>query len=81
MYAFLDQYKKVIVKPATGSGGAGVMLVTRKAKSRYRVQRGPSQHTLRDKLETFRYLRRKITTPYLIQRGITLVFRENKVLD
>jgi YheC/D like ATP-grasp len=79
--AFLDQYKKVIVKPATGSGGAGVMLVTRKAKSRYRVQRGPSHHTLHGKLETYRYLRKKITTPYLIQRGISLAQVNGSLFD
>lgn len=81
LYAFLDQYKKVIVKPATGSGGAGVMLITRKAKGRYRVQRGPAHHTLRGKLETYRYLRRKITTSYLIQRGISLARVNGALFD
>ncbi|GEC92026.1 hypothetical protein DES34_106257 [Brevibacillus brevis] len=57
------------------------MLVTRKAKSRYRVQRGPSHHTLRGKLETYRYLRRKITTPYLIQRGISLAQVNGSLFD
>ncbi|MED1781287.1 YheC/YheD family protein [Brevibacillus fortis] len=81
LHAFLDQYKKVIVKPAGGSGGAGVMLVTRKAKSRYRVQRGPSHRTLRGKSETYRYLRSKITTPYLIQRGISLARVNGSLFD
>ncbi|MBY0086662.1 YheC/YheD family protein [Brevibacillus brevis] len=81
LHAFLDQYKKVIVKPATGSGGAGVMLITRKAKGRYRVQRGPAHYTLRGKLETYRYLRRKITTSYLIQRGISLARVNGALFD
>lgn len=81
LYAFLDRYKKVIAKPAAGSGGAGVMLMTRKTKGRYRVQRGSSLHTLRGKLSTYQYLRKKITTPYLIQRGISLARVNGSLFD
>ncbi|MGG4456050.1 YheC/YheD family protein [Brevibacillus porteri] len=81
LYTFLDRYEKVIAKPAGGSGGAGVMLITRKTKGRYRVQRGPSHHTLRGKLTTYQYLRKKITAPYLIQRGISLARVNGSLFD
>lgn len=81
LYAFLDQYKKVIAKPASGSGGAGVILVTRQTKGRYRVQRGPTRRTVRGKQETYQYLRKKMTTPYLIQRCIPLARANGSLFD
>lgn len=72
LYKFLDRYKKVIAKPASGSGGAGVILVTGRSHSKYRVQRGTKRLTTHGKKETYRYLRKKIKSSYLVQRGISL---------
>lgn len=72
LYEFLDRYKKVIAKPASGSGGAGVIMVTGRSHSKYRVQRGAKRRTIHGKKDTYRYLRKKIKSSYLVQRGISL---------
>ncbi|GIO09053.1 hypothetical protein J31TS6_50810 [Brevibacillus reuszeri] len=72
LYKFLDRYKKVIAKPASGSGGAGVILITGRRHSKYRVQRGTKSRTTHGKKETYRYLRKKVKSSYLVQRGISL---------
>lgn len=72
LYDFLNRYRKVIAKPASGSGGAGVILITGRNKGSYRVHSGARRRTVRGKKDTYRYLRRKIGTRYLVQRGISL---------
>lgn len=70
--SFLSRYSKVIAKPASGSGGAGVIMIKQKKKNAYLVQRGAKRKTIRGKQSTYRYVRRKLGTRYLIQKRISL---------
>ncbi|MED4781370.1 YheC/YheD family protein [Brevibacillus choshinensis] len=81
LYAFLDRYRKVIAKPASGSGGAGVIMISSRGKSSYRVQRGATRRTTRGKKDTYWYLRRNIRTRYLVQRGISLARINGRPFD
>ena len=60
LYDFLDRYRKVIAKPASGSGGAGVILVTGLGGGRYRVQSGTRRKTKHGKHATYKHVRSKI---------------------
>lgn len=81
LYEFLDRYKKVIAKPAAGSGGAGVIMISGKGNSSYRVQSGAKKRTLRGKKDTYHYLRKKMGARYLIQRGISLARVNGRPFD
>lgn len=56
-------------------------MISNLGKSSYRVQRGAKRRTTRGKKETYRYLRRKITTRYLVQRGISLARINGRPFD
>mgnify|MGYP001234829968 CR=1 FL=1 len=71
-YQYARRYRKVIAKPISGSGGAGVILISRTGSDRYLVHRGPHKRKFRGKRESYRYLRSKISRRYLLQRGISL---------
>ena len=81
LYDFLDRYSKVIAKPAAGSGGAGVILVTGLGRSKYRIQRGAKRKTKHSKKSTYKYLRKKINSRYLVQRGISLARVSGSLFD
>ncbi|WP_411502069.1 YheC/YheD family protein [Brevibacillus centrosporus] len=81
LYAFLDRYRKVIAKPASGSGGAGVMMISSKGSSSYHVQRGAIKRTIRGKKDTYHYLRKKMGARYLVQRGISLARINGRPFD
>ncbi|WHX29292.1 hypothetical protein QNK09_19685 [Brevibacillus agri] len=59
LYKFLDRYRKVIAKPASGSGGAGVILVTGLGGGRYRGQRGAKRKTKHGKKAAYKHLAAK----------------------
>jgi len=71
-YEYVRRYGKVIAKPISGSGGAGVILISRTDSGRYEVHRGRHKRKFRGKKKTYRYLRRKISRRYLLQRAISL---------
>lgn len=81
LYDFLNRYRKVIAKPASGSGGAGVIMISSRGKSSYRVQRGARRRSIRGKQDTYRYLRSKIGTRYLLQKGISLARINGRPFD
>lgn len=70
--AFIGRYSKVIAKPVSGSGGAGVLMITQVKKETYQVHRGAKRKTIRGKKGAYRYVRRKLGTRYLLQRRISL---------
>lgn len=81
LYDFLDRYRKVIAKPASGSGGAGVILVTGLGGGRYRVQNGTRRKTKHGKHATYKHVRSKIKTRYLVQQGISLARVNGSLFD
>lgn len=81
LYDFLKRYRKVIAKPASGSGGAGVILISSRGRSSYRVQRGAKRRSVKGKLSAYRYLRSKIGTRYLLQKGISLARIQGRPFD
>ncbi len=81
LYDYLHRYRKVIAKPASGSGGAGVILISSRGKSSYRVQRGANRRNVSGKSSAYRYLRSKIKTRYLVQKGISLARVNGRPFD
>lgn len=81
LYNFLARYPKVIAKPTGGSGGAGVMMVTDSGGGSFRVHRGARIRTVQGKHGVYQYLRARIKTSYLIQRGISLARVNGRPFD
>jgi len=71
-FSFIARYAKVIAKPALGRGGAGVIMIEQMKKNAYLVQRGAKRKTISGERSTYRYVRRKLGTHYLIQKRISL---------
>ncbi|EMT52091.1 MULTISPECIES: YheC/YheD family protein [Brevibacillus] len=78
---FLKQYRKVIAKPIAGSGGAGVILITSLGDNHYKVHRGCRKRTIRGKSATYRYIRSRIKSQYLVQKGISLARVNGRPFD
>lgn len=71
-YSFIRRYSKVIAKPVSGSGGAGVIMISRATSDCYKVHRGAARKMFRGANRTFRYVRRRLVSRYLLQQGISL---------
>ncbi|QQE75526.1 YheC/YheD family protein [Brevibacillus composti] len=78
---FMKSYRKVIAKPAAGSGGAGVILISNLGGNRYRVHRGYRTRVVHGKAGTYRYIRKRIKSQYLVQRGISLARVSGRPFD
>lgn len=81
LFALLDQYRKAVAKPAAGSGGAGIIMVSGLRNGRYRVHRGAGRRMVRGKSNAFRHVRSKVRSPYLVQRGISLARINGRPFD
>jgi uncharacterized circularly permuted ATP-grasp superfamily protein len=81
MVKFLEKYPKVIAKPIAGSGGAGVMLISSLKDNRYQVHHGKKRRTIKGKIGTYRYVRGRIKTRYIVQQGISLARVHNRPID
>lgn len=81
-WSMLKQYKKVIIKPSTGSGGRGVMRVSSLGSGNYTIRSGSSTHTLREKKKTYKYILRKTKgTSHIVQQYIPLAKIDKRPFD
>lgn len=78
---FLARYHAVIVKPSGGSGGAGVIQISRTGKG-YVIQSGRRRTAHRNRSDVLAALRRRIRfSGYIIQRRIPLATVQGNPFD
>lgn len=71
--AYLDRYRKVIVKPTSTSLGIGVMQVSRLSGNKYEIHYGSRKKTVYSISDVYHYIRSKARgRRYLVQRRIAL---------
>jgi hypothetical protein len=80
--SMLKKYGSVILKPMSGSGGAGVMQVTAVGKRRYKVHSGRTSKILAGERAVRAYLRhRQRKRRYMVQRRINLATLNGRKID
>lgn len=79
---FLQRYKRIIVKPSVGSGGAGVIAVSRQDSHKYKIHR--NRHvTIRNSIRSAYCYVRKFTREksHVIQKKIALAKVNGRPFD
>ncbi|WP_400162853.1 YheC/YheD family protein [Brevibacillus sp. TJ4] len=79
--AMVRSYPRVFAKPISGSGGAGIIMISRAGANRFHVHSGAVRRTIRGSDNTYRYVKRKLSTHYLLQQGIPLARVGNRPFD
>ena len=81
-WSMLEQFQKAIVKPSTGSGGRGVLRISKSRNGRYHVHSGSTKHTFRGKKATYHFIHRKIKgSSHIIQQYIPLARIDKRPFD
>jgi len=70
--SFLKQYGHIVVKPSSGSGGAGVILITSLGNGNYDVHYGRNKKTIYGIQPTYSFVQGKVKGLYIVQQGIKL---------
>lgn len=83
LWILLNQYKRVIVKPSSGSGGVGVLQVASQGKGRYNVHYGRSHRTLVGRKATYSFVnhRARKSGGYIVQQKIPLAKVKGRPFD
>ncbi|WP_134699440.1 YheC/YheD family protein [Ammoniphilus sp. YIM 78166] len=83
LYDYLDQYQDVYVKPIVGSGGRGIIRISRVGEDQYRLQAGTNQKHLHGQDELKRKLQKRLKGKgtFMLQQGIDLLRVEGKPVD
>lgn len=78
----MDRYGTVILKPNFGSGGAGVIKVSRLSGGKYRIHLGTTTRILSNKSAALVYLRRFTgAKQYIVQRYISMAKVKGRPFD
>ncbi len=78
----LQQYGKVIVKPSSGYGGAGVISVSTKDHKTYKIHHGTTVSNIRGIQPATAYVKRKITgSAHIVQKKIELAKVKGRPFD
>ncbi|MGM0879632.1 MAG: YheC/YheD family protein [Bacillota bacterium] len=81
-WAFVEKYSDVILKPAYGSRGKGVIRVTSRGNYRYTIHMENERITKQGKEWTYAYIRKIIGSySYIVQRRIPLSTVNNRPFD
>ncbi|MEF3305215.1 YheC/YheD family protein [Paenibacillus sp. GYB003] len=79
--SLLKRYRKVVVKPVGGSGGAGVMSVSAKGRT-YKVHYGKKKRTIAGLSAVYSYIKRKSKgVSCIVQRKIALARVNGRPFD
>jgi hypothetical protein len=82
LYAFIKNYNHVILKPADGSGGFGVMKVSSIGNDEYVIHSEKNRIMVQGKKSLYAYVKNKMgSRSYLVQRYITLAKVRHRPFD
>ncbi|PYZ97669.1 hypothetical protein CR205_03490 [Alteribacter lacisalsi] len=80
----LNCYKGVVLKPTIGTGGEGVVMVTRLGNGQYELHSKNRRVTVKGKKHAYRYFKTHQKLPgkqYLVQRKIDLITVKGRPVD
>ncbi len=82
LWSSVDQFGKVIIKPAGSSGGYGVMQVTSLGNEKYEVHYNRTKRILSGRKAAYSFIQRKTkSAPYIVQQKIHLAKVNGKPFD
>lgn len=78
---FVKKYSEVVVKPSSGSGGTGVMMVRKLPDGDYEIQSGTRRIRNKTLLSTYNTIQSSVNRTYLIQPKLSLARINGRPFD